>query len=192
MEHQQYWGYPAAIDQMLSLTGKRWVVKRLGAAGSGAALVQLLARERGLQDMLSGERQTLSDPMLFPEMGRAVERIHTAVEHRESIGIFGDYDADGITGVAQLVRYFRRHRTEPIVRLPHRQRDGYGLKSAIVQELHAKGVKLLLTVDTGIAAHEEIALATELGIDVIVTDHHQPTLACGRASRGRPSRLNVL
>jgi len=105
-------------------------------------------------------------------MPRATERIHRAIAVRETIGIFGDYDCDGITATALLVRFFRRHGVEPVVRLPHRVRDGYGLNPSIVEESAARGITLLLTVDTGITAVKEIAAASARGIDVIVTDHH--------------------
>ena len=99
-------------------------------------------------------------------------RVRGAIAAHETIGIFGDYDCDGITATALLVRFFRRHGVEPVVRLPHRVHDGYGLSRSMVEECAARGITLLLTVDTGITAVQEIAAAAELGIDVIVTDHH--------------------
>lgn len=115
---------------------------------------------------------TLPSPEVFPDMPRAKERVLRAIAAQETIGIFGDYDCDGITATALLVRYFRRLGVEPVVRLPHRVRDGYGLNQAIVEECKERGVTLLLTVDTGITAVKEIAAASARGIDVIVTDHH--------------------
>ncbi|HBU09966.1 MAG TPA: single-stranded-DNA-specific exonuclease RecJ [Candidatus Peribacter riflensis] len=111
-------------------------------------------------------------PALLPDMPRAVQRIRDAVERKERIGIFGDYDCDGITGVAQLVRFFERRGITPHVILPHRVRDGYGLKPHLVKAFKAQGVTLLLTVDTGITAMQEIEMARGLGMDVIITDHH--------------------
>lgn len=105
-------------------------------------------------------------------MPRATERVRSALAAHETIGIFGDYDCDGITATALLVRFLRRHGSEPVVRLPHRVHDGYGLSRSIVEECAVHGVTLLLTVDTGITAVQEIAAASALGIDVIVTDHH--------------------
>jgi len=125
---------------------------------------------------LFSERQlaghTLPSPQIFPDMSRAVERVHRAMAAQETIGVFGDYDCDGITATALLVRFLRRHGAEPIVRLPHRVRDGYGLNQAIVEECAERGITLLLTVDTGITAVREVAAASARGIDVIVTDHH--------------------
>jgi len=127
----------------------------------------------------------LSDPLLFPEMEKAVDRIEKAVESKETIGIFGDYDADGVTATAILVRALRRRGVDPVVYLPDRMKEGYGMKEQSIRSLAGKGVTLLLTVDTGIAAHKEIALATELGIDTIVTDHHKP-------QGGRPAAYAVI
>lgn len=153
------------MSSLLSFTGKRWNLRR---SGETTDIVSLLRSERGLMDATS----KLSDPFLFPHMAKAVSRIERAVAARETIGIFGDYDADGITGTAQLVRYFRRHGVEPISYLPHRAKEGYGLKNVSIDALAAKGVTLLITVDTGIGAKNEIAYAKTLGIDTIVTDHH--------------------
>ncbi len=118
-------------------------------------------------------------------MHGAVDRIEAALTKGETIGIFGDYDADGITGTAQLVRFFRRRGTEAVVFLPSRLLDGYGLKEASVDEIAAKGVTLLITVDTGVTAHAEIAALKAKGVDVIVTDHHRPR-------GGRPPAFAVI
>jgi single-stranded-DNA-specific exonuclease len=165
----------------LSFTGKHWRIRRKKSFTSSDDIPILLARERKL---LPGVEK-LSDPFMFSEMKAAVQRIEHAMASGEMIGIFGDYDADGITGVAQLVRFFRRHNIEPIVHLPDRLSEGYGLQEASLRSLAQKGVSLLITVDTGVTAHGEIALAKTLGMDVIVTDHHRP-----RA--GRPPALAVL
>lgn len=123
----------------------------------------------------------MPSPQIFPDMTRAVERVHRAIRRQETIGIFGDYDCDGITATALLVRYCRRNGVEPVVRLPHRVHDGYGLSHSIVEECAAHGITLLLTVDTGITAVAEVAAASMRGIDVIVTDHHHPPAEVPRA-----------
>jgi len=106
-------------------------------------------------------------------MPKAVERIRRAIASGERIAVFGDYDCDGITAAAQLVRFFRRNGTEPLVRLPDRVQDGYGLSMAIVEEMRNAHVTLLITCDTGITASNEIAALADLGIETIVTDHHR-------------------
>lgn len=150
----------------LSLTGKHW---RLKPHTTPLRSITDLLNARGIQV----DPPTLVPPSVFPDMERAVSRIRQAIETNERIGIFGDYDCDGVTAVAQLVRFFRRQQTDPWVRLPHRVRDGYGLKAPIVQEIVNANVNLLITADTGITAVDEIATLQQNGIDVIVTDHHQ-------------------
>jgi len=167
------------VPPPLSLTGRRWVIKNETPVTLDACLATLFS-ERNLS-----HKERLSDPLLFPDMRKAVERIERAIQVKETIGIFGDYDADGVTGTAILVRAIRRRGIDPVVHLPDRMKEGYGMKEASVRALAGKNVKLLLTVDTGIAAHSEIALATELGIDTIVTDHH-------REQGGRPPAFAVI
>ncbi len=132
--------------------------------------IERLKRERGLTD--DNTCQSWLDPGVFPDALKAAARVHRAVGARETIAIFGDYDCDGVTSTAQMVRFFRRHGTEPLVRLPHRVHDGYGLKKKHIDECHAAGVTLLITVDTGINAHDAIMHARTLGMDIIVLDHH--------------------
>lgn len=130
-----------------------------------------MALERALDDGASPPWS--ADP--YPEAAAAAERTRKAMRDGERIAVFGDYDCDGITATALLVRFFRRNGIEPTVRLPHRERDGYGLKMKHVGEFADAGVTLLLTVDTGVASRAEIEEATRRGIDVIVLDHHHFT-----------------
>jgi single-stranded-DNA-specific exonuclease len=130
--------------------------------------LERIRRDRGIGDVSAPWK----DPDVYPDMQKAVDRVQRAVAEGEKIGIFGDYDCDGVTSTAQLVRMFRRHGTEPVIRLPHRVRDGYGLQPQHVDEFAAQGINLLLTADTGIAAAEAVERAQERGIDVIILDHH--------------------
>ncbi|MSR67307.1 single-stranded-DNA-specific exonuclease RecJ [Candidatus Peribacteria bacterium] len=155
---------------LLSLTGKLWKIHRPEPQDHG--IVDLLRKERGIADDPAGK---LFDPFLFPEMQKAVDRIEHAMKKKETIAIFGDYDADGITATAQLVRFFERHGITPLVHLPDRVKEGYGMRKESIDLLREKGVSLIITVDTGISAHDEIAHAKSLSIDVIVTDHHRPS-----------------
>jgi len=132
-------------------------------------VVALLAKARNI---MLGDTPKLGPPGAFRDMARVVARIRTAVERKERIAIFGDYDCDGITAVAELLRYFWRHGVKPLVRLPHRVRDGYGLTMAIVDEMKRRKIQLLITCDTGITAVAEIAALAGDGTDVIITDHH--------------------
>ncbi len=156
------------MTTLLSLTGKNWHMPS-GAKLSANTLVSQLLRDRQLE---GEEQRTCISPSVFPDITKAVERIRTAISKKEHVAIFGDYDCDGITAAVQLVRFFRRHELEPLVRLPHRVEDGYGLNTSIVEEFLEKKIDLLITVDTGVSSAQEIALAQHGGIDTIVTDHH--------------------
>ncbi len=150
----------------LSLTGKIW---------------HLPLTEREISEFI-GERlsalqgqdvtRAWDDPSVFPDCEKAVARVKKAIANNERIEIFGDYDCDGVTSTAQILRCLRRHGSDPIVRLPHRLHDGYGLREKHIDECMAQGVSLLITVDTGIVAHDAISKAKEQGIDVIILDHH--------------------
>lgn len=136
--------------------------------------------QRGLQDLtairrfLNPDLSQLHDPLLLPDMPQAVERISRAVKLQEQICIYGDYDADGLTATALLVRFFRDLGLSPSYYIPHRLEEGYGLNSQAIREIAGDGARLLITVDCGINSQAEVALASELGLDVIITDHHTP------------------
>ena len=167
---------------------KRWrlaapapqVVEHLSAElGASPLLARLLANrrvteaERANVYLHSRLAEHLRSPMLFRDMGKAAERMARAIANREPIGIYGDYDVDGVSGSAVLVRFLRAVGVEPLLYIPHRLREGYGLNAAGVQHLAAAGARVMVTVDCGAVSHREIGLAAELGVDVIVCDHHQ-------------------
>ncbi len=117
----------------------------------------------------------LADAMLMKNMDLAVARVKAACAAGERIAIYGDFDADGVTGCTLLVQYLRAVGADVIPRIPHRVNDGYGLNKAALAVLAEDKVKLVITVDCGVSNVEEIAYAkTELNMDVIVTDHHRP------------------
>ncbi len=136
--------------------------------------------ERGLatpdaaQAFLHPSVEQLHDPLLMPGMDRAVARLQRALAAREQILIYGDYDVDGVTSTAMLVRALSALGAQVNWHIPHRVRDGYGLNQAAIRQVAAAGAKVVLTVDTGISAHAPVALARELGMDVIISDHHEP------------------
>lgn len=115
----------------------------------------------------------LRSPRLFRQMPAAVARLLTALDRNERIALHGDYDVDGVSGTAVLLTFLRALGHEPIVHLPHRMRDGYGVTERGIRQIADRGATLLVTIDCGAASHREIALAKELGIDTIVCDHHQ-------------------
>lgn len=126
-----------------------------------------------VEDFLNGAGE-LSDPFLLPDMEAAAERIREAVDSGERIAVYGDYDCDGVTATAILYQYLTTIGAEVTYYIPERDGEGYGLNRGAVEKLAADGVGLLVTVDNGISALDEISLANHLGMDVIVTDHHQP------------------
>jgi single-stranded-DNA-specific exonuclease len=123
---------------------------------------------------LKPELSALINPDKFNDMPRAVDRLEAAVQAREKVAIFGDYDVDGTSGTAILIKLFALLEVPTTYRVPHRVNDGYGLNTAAVEAFAAEGAKLLITIDCGTNDVEEIARARELGMDVVVLDHHEP------------------
>ena len=128
--------------------------------------------EEEIRDLLSGGR--LSDPLLMKDMDKAVERIRRAIDQFEKIAVYGDYDADGVTATSILFTYLEAVGADVIYYIPQREGEGYGMNLHAVEILHEEGVSLIITVDNGIASVAEVARAKELGMDVVVTDHHRP------------------
>ncbi len=115
-----------------------------------------------------------SDPFLFADMGKACERIFCAIRDKENIVVYGDYDVDGVTSTALVIRLLRHFGAKCDFYLPNRLTEGYGLSADGISAIAQKGATLVITVDCGITANDEIALAYDQGMDVIVTDHHEP------------------
>ncbi len=115
----------------------------------------------------------LHDPFLLPDMRKAVDRINQAITAGERICVYGDYDADGVCATAILLQYLHTRNADAVPFLPSRYQEGYGMHEDAVLRLAQQGIQLIVTVDNGIAAAKEIALCRTLGMDVIVTDHHQ-------------------
>lgn len=121
-----------------------------------------------------GEGEPLSDPFLLKDMDKAAARITRAVDNMEKIAVYGDYDADGVTSTAMLYSYLETRGADVIFYIPQREGEGYGMNMGAVEYLKEQGVSLIVTVDNGISSVQEVACANELGIDVVVTDHHRP------------------
>jgi len=118
--------------------------------------------------------QDLADPFLFRDMEKAVERIIRAIKNREKIAVYGDYDVDGITSASVVKIALEKLGARPIVYIPDRKREGYGLNQTAIDYLQKKKVKLIVTVDCGIRSEEEVKKIQKRGIDVVLTDHHMP------------------
>lgn len=134
---------------------------------------------RGVTDRESAERflskspKTLFDPMLLPDMAQAVHIIKDALEKGEKIAIYGDYDVDGVTSTCIMMKYLRAQGADCSYYIPDRLNEGYGLSACAIQKLAEQGTKLIVTVDTGITALDEVAYAHSLGLRIVVTDHHE-------------------
>ena len=115
----------------------------------------------------------LPDPFLMTDMDLAAGRVGLAMTRGEKIAVFGDYDVDGITSTCLLTSFLRRHGADVVIYIPGRLEEGYGLNPIAIHQLHAEGVKLITTVDCGITAVEEARLCKSLGIDLVITDHHE-------------------
>src|SRR5262249_49557414 len=142
--------------------------------------VSNLLVNRGLSDpeaangFLHPKQTDLHDPFLMSDMRNAVDRIMRAVAGHEKILVYGDYDVDGTTATIILKRALSMIGAEVSYHIPERLKDGYGLNKDAIERSHADGFGLIISVDTGIRAHEVVDHARSLGLDVIVTDHHLP------------------
>jgi single-stranded-DNA-specific exonuclease len=154
-----------------------------GRLASALAIEPAVARllcQRGLGDpdlaarFLNPTLEHLHDPMLLADMRVAVDRIMSAVARKERIAIHGDYDVDGVTSTDILRRALELLGADVVHFIPERLRDGYGLQPAAIDRLHADGVSLVVSVDCGIRGADAARRARELGIDLIITDHHEP------------------
>lgn len=137
--------------------------------------VRGITKKEDIQQFFSNEYD-FSDPFLMKDMDKAVERITQAVEEGERICIYGDYDADGVTSTTLLYSYLHDSLGADVdYYIPSRMEEGYGMNKGAIDKIHSNGVTLIITVDNGISAREEIAYCNSLGIDTVVTDHHMPS-----------------
>ncbi|MHC4627715.1 MAG: single-stranded-DNA-specific exonuclease RecJ, partial [Planctomycetota bacterium] len=166
---------------------KHWVVRtpddrcaQLSRSLKVSPLVAQVLINRQITDAETGSRfltpklTDLIDPAQMPGIGPAVQRLKQAITGKERITIYGDYDVDGITGVSILWQILTLHGADVDYYIPHRIDEGYGLNAEAIETLARSGTGLLVTVDCGITALDSVELAGRLGLDVIITDHHQP------------------
>ncbi|HEY1910356.1 MAG TPA: single-stranded-DNA-specific exonuclease RecJ [Vicinamibacterales bacterium] len=160
---------------------------RLAAALDLPPVVARLLCQRGLSDpeqasrFLNPSLEHLHDPLALADMGVAVDRIMAAIARKERIAIHGDYDVDGITSTVILRRALELLGADVTHFIPERLKDGYGLQPAAIERLHADGVALVVSVDCGIRGADAALRARELGVDLIITDHHEPDSELPRA-----------
>ena len=172
---ERIWSLPAGWDDPI----QNRAAEALSASLGVTPLTARLLCNRGYTDPAAAEiffgndERVWNDPMLMADMPHAVKRVLEAVDHHESIAIYGDYDVDGVTSVTSLYLYLTGLGARVTCYIPNRLGEGYGMSVAAVDQLAADGVNLIITVDTGITAHAEIAHASALGVDTVVTDHHE-------------------
>lgn len=166
---------------------KRWTFSeldreaaaRLAEEPSIDAFLALLLAARGITEptqaiaLLEGDEEP-GDPYAFADMDAAAARIEQAIDRGERIAVFGDYDADGVTATVLMYTYLKERGADVFYRIPRREDEGYGLHASTIDEIVSRGAQLLVTVDNGISAVDEIAYANACGLQVVVTDHHQP------------------
>lgn len=173
----------------LSATGKRWVMRgNETTAATGRKIATTLsiplrvgeilagrgfATAEDVLKLLSPKLSDLPDPLHLRDMDKAVERLIQAINTREKIAVFGDYDVDGSCGAALLARYIRAVGGDVFIYIPDRITEGYGPNAAAMDRIYAQGATLLVTTDCGSLAFPAFGRAKEIGLDVIVTDHHQ-------------------
>ncbi len=159
----------------MSFLGKKWIVQN---EKKELSLIEKMLENRGLNteeevySFFNYSLNKLHDPFLLKDMEKAVERLKVAIEKQEKIMIFGDYDVDGTSATALIYDLLEKVGANAHYTIPDRENDGYGLKDYFIKRYADEGVNLVITVDCGTANVSEVKLANELGIDVIVTDHH--------------------
>ena len=162
--------------------GRRWRIGALPdlapfAGAEWPPVISLLLARRGVQTLdeatdYLGEPGELTDPALMPNLDIAVDRLAAACRDGETVAIFGDFDVDGITSTTILTEGLRDLGARPLPYVPHRFTEGYGPNTNAIRELHSQGATLLVTADCGTSAVDEVAAANDLGMQVIVIDHH--------------------
>ncbi|MBQ9086278.1 MAG: single-stranded-DNA-specific exonuclease RecJ [Clostridia bacterium] len=155
------------------------VIREMAHTMGVSELLAVLLYNRGYhsvqeaQRFLRLEQNDFHDPYLLADMNRAVERILRAVKEHEKICIYGDYDVDGVTSVTVLYLYLMSLGAQVDIKIPTRDGEGYGVSCQAVEHLAEEGTQLIITVDTGITANSEVEYAKQLGVDFVVTDHHE-------------------
>ena len=147
------------------------------ALGLSPLAAQVLAA-RGIRGedaarFLDSSLDRLGDPFLLPDMDKAVAALEGAIGRGEKIAVYGDYDVDGVTATAIVIRYLRSRGADCQYYIPDRMNEGYGLNTGAIRKLAEDGCRLMVTVDSGITAVEETLLARNLGMGVVITDHHE-------------------
>ena len=129
--------------------------------------------ENSVKTFIGMESEMLCDPFMMRDVDKAIERIRLAIENKEKITVYGDYDVDGVTSVCTLYLYLKSKGADIDYYIPNRAGEGYGVSVPAINQIKERGTKLIITVDTGITAHDEVEYAKGEGIDFVITDHHE-------------------
>ncbi len=163
------WQIYETDEKQIEKISKKYNINKLIAT----ILINRKIKEEEIEVFLNPTRKNFHNPYLMPDMEKAVNRIIQAIEKNEKIIIFGDYDVDGITSITVLKSFFKDIGIEVGEYIPNRLEEGYGLNKPAIEKIEKEKCTLMITVDCGISGIEEIKYANELGIDTIVTDHHE-------------------
>jgi single-stranded-DNA-specific exonuclease len=172
MRLEQRWVFPPEPPQEQ--------LERLASELKVPLIIARILWNRGIENFEDSKKflrlslEDLHDPFTMADMEKAVERLSRAIDSKEQIMVYGDYDVDGVTAVSFLLKISKILGANPSFYIPDRLTEGYGISMGGIKEAQKRGVSLIISVDCGVTAVEETQLAKELGIDVIVTDHHQP------------------
>lgn len=133
-----------------------------------------ITKNSDIDVFLNPTRGNFHNPYLMPDMEKAVNRILTAINNKEKVLIYGDYDVDGITSITVLKKFLEERGLEVGYHIPNRLEEGYGLNNEAIEKITKEDYKLMITVDCGISGIQEVDFCNSLGLEVIVTDHHEP------------------
>ena len=165
------WKYKELDEEKIDEIVKKFNVPELLAT---VLVNRGIVDDEEIRVFLNPTRSDFHDPYLMPDMEIAVERIIKAIDNQEKVIIYGDYDVDGITSITVLKKFLKTCGLEADYYIPNRLSEGYGLNRAAIDYIKEKEYTLIITVDCGISGIEEIEYANSLGIETIVTDHHEP------------------
>lgn len=168
---QKKWEYKNVDNSRIEDVASKFNISNLLA---NVILNRGINTDEDIKVFLKPTRNDFHDPYLMPDMDKAVERILKAIKNQEKTIIFGDYDVDGITSITVLKKFLKECGLETGYYIPNRLEEGYGLNKEAIDRIKEDNYTLIITVDCGISGIEEIEYASSLGIETIVTDHHEP------------------
>ena len=164
------WEYCEVDNEKVEEISNRYNISKLLAR---ILVSRDIIKDNEIKIFLNPTRNDFYDPFLMPDMEIAVDRILKAIENKEKVVIYGDYDVDGITSTTVLKKFLKERGLDTGTYIPNRLEEGYGLNKEAIEEIINKKYTLMITVDCGISGIEEVDLCNSLGIDTIITDHHE-------------------